>query len=387
MPISCASTSNGWIRRILAALPREARAWLWLALAAAPAAAQQSGTVAGQVLRLAGHDSLPVPAAALVLHRITHTVQGPIDSLRADGRGRFRFRLPPDTSAIFLVSARFGGIEYFSPPLRFDLARPDSALTIVVSDTSRTAPVHVGSRHAVISQLGPDGTRGVLEIVGLVNPGDHTRVSADSNSAVWGIRLPAGTGTVRPGQGDFSPEALVVRHDSILLMAPIAPGEKQVVYSYSLPASVGRLPLQFDDPVSEVNVLVEDQDARVSGGTLARADTQVIEGRSFRRWSGAMPAAGTLMVIFPGAANSAWLLPALVSLTAVGLALAAWRLMRRPAVARGVTEIDLVGAIAALDARYLGRQSEVASDEWQRYQAERSALKERAELARRGTGS
>jgi hypothetical protein len=100
-----------------------------------------------------------------------------------------------------------------------------------------------------------------------------------------------------------------------------------------------------------------------------------------------MPAAGTLMVIFPGAANSAWLLPALVSLTAVGLALAAWRLIRRPAVARGVAEIDLVGAIAALDARYLGRQSEVTSDEWQRYQAERSALKERAELARRGTGS
>lgn len=371
----------------MAVLRPEPRVWLLLALLAAPAAAQQSGAVSGQVLRLAGRDSVPVPQVPLVLHRITHALQGPIDSLRADARGRFRFRLPPDTSAVFLVSARFAGIEYFSPPLRSDPSQTDSALVIVVSDTSRSAPVRIGSRHAVISRLGADGTRGVLEIVGIINESDRTRVSGDSTQAVWGIRLPTGTTTVRPGQGDFSPEALVVRHDSMLLFAPVAPGEKQVVYSYSLPASVGRLPLQFDEPVNEVNVLVEDEDAKVSGGTLARADTQVIEGRIFRRWSGAMPAAGAILVVFPGAASPAWLLPVLVGVTGLGLALAAWRLLRRPRAAIAAARPDLIGAIAALDARYLGREAEVPSAEWQQYQVERGALKARAELARRGTAS
>jgi hypothetical protein len=236
----------------------------------------------------------------------------------------------------------------------------------------------------VISRLGPDGTRGVLEIVGVSNSSDRTRVSGDTSRAVWGIALPSGTSTVRPGQGDFSPEALVIRHDSVLLYAPVAPGEKQVVFSYALPSNVRRLPLRFDEPVAEVNVLLEDEEAQVSGGPLSRADTQVIEGRTFRRWSGAMPAAGTLLIVFPGLGSPTWLLPALVSVIGAGLLFMAWRLIRRSAP---TPADDLVGAIAALDARYLGREGEVPAEEWQRYQSERARLKQRAELARGHTAS
>lgn len=337
-------------------------------------------------MRLSGSDSVPVANAPLILHRITHNSQGPIDSLRADGQGRFHFRLAHDTSAVYLVSARFAGIEYFSPPLRGDVRGSDSAMVILVSDTSSAARIEMGSRHIVISQLGEDGTRGVLEIIGLVNQGDKTRVSPDSIHPVWGHPLPRGTLTVRPGQGDFSPEALVIRHDSILLFAPLAPGEKQVVFSYSLPARIARLPLPFEVPISEVNVLVEDRDAEVSGGTLARADSQDIEGRMFQRWSGAMPAVGEVTVIFPGHGTPAWLLPGMVGL--VGLLLlgsAAWLIRRRPE--KLVAGPDLIGAIAALDARYLGREPEVEAAEWQRYLTERAALKGRAELARGGSAS
>ncbi|HKV74482.1 MAG TPA: hypothetical protein VJN95_08180 [Gemmatimonadales bacterium] len=350
-----------------------------------PAAAQQGGVVTGRVLRLAGSDSVAVAAAPVVLHRITSAVQGPIDSLKSDARGAFRFRLPSDTSAVFLVSARFAGIEYFGPPLKFNSPVPDTGLDIVVSDTSSAAPVAIGSRHAVISRLGQDGTRGVLEIVGLKNDGDRTRVSGDTTKAVWGIPLPAGVATVRPGQGDFSPQALVTRHDSILLFAPVAPGEKQVVYSYSIPSSVRRLPIRFDEPVPEVNLLLEDEDATVGGGALARADTQVIEGRTFRRWSGSVPAAATLTIVFPGAGSPEWLLPALVGFTTISLLIAAWRLLRRPAQVSRPALVDLIGAIAALDARYAGREGDVSPEEWHRYQSERARLKEQAELAR-GTG-
>ncbi|MEO8031005.1 MAG: hypothetical protein ABJC74_14195 [Gemmatimonadota bacterium] len=363
------------------------RLLLLLALLPTPAAAQQSGVAAGKVVRLAGADSIPVAGAALVLHRITHSLQGPIDSLAADGRGRFRFRLPPDTSAVYLVSARFAGIEYFSPPLRSDPRGSDSAMVILVSDTSTTARILTGSRHVVISALGEDGTRGVLEIIGLVNQGDRTRISPDSSHPVWTHGLPKGTLTVRPGQGDFSPDALVIRHDSILLFAPLAPGEKQLVFSYALPATIRRLPLQFEEPVSEVNVLVEDRDAEVTGGTLARADTQVIEGRTFRRWAGAMPAVGLIVVGFPGSGSPVWLLPGLVALIGLALLVSAGWLIKRRAPPAPSRRIDLVGAIAALDARYLGHQDEVPAAEWQRYLEQRTALKQRIELAQAKPGS
>jgi hypothetical protein len=358
-------------------------------LLAAPLSARQAGVAAGRVLRLSGSDSMPVAGAALILHRITHSVQGPIDSLRADSRGHFRFRLPPDTGAVYLVSARFAGIEYFSSPLRGDVRGSDSAMVILVSDTSSNARVETGSRHIVISKLGEDGTRGVLEIVGLVNDGDRTRVSPDSGHPVWAHPLPRGTTTVRPGQGDFSPEALVIRHDSILLFAPLAPGEKQVVFSYALPARIARLPLPFEVPVPEVNVLVEDEDAEVSGGTLAKADTQDIEGRIFRRWSGGMPAAGHVLVIFPGSHARPWLLPLLVGVIGLLLLATAAVLLKRGSVtpAQVVAPADLVGAIAALDARYLGREHEVSPDEWQRYLDDRQRLKDEAELARGRGGS
>ncbi|MGH7513150.1 MAG: hypothetical protein ACREOQ_09530, partial [Gemmatimonadales bacterium] len=58
------------------------------------------------------------------------------------------------------------------------------------------------------------------------------------------------------------------------------------------------------------------------------------------------------------------------------------------AVAGAGAPAHLLDAIAALDARYGGRETEVPPDEWLRYTEERSALKARLErtLAARGPG-
>ena len=87
-----------------------------------------------------------------MLHRIGRDVQGPIDSTLSDSRGAFHFRFSPDTAAIFLLSARFAGIEYFSPPIHTDPALPDTAMVLIVSDTSSSVPVATGSRHIVVSR-------------------------------------------------------------------------------------------------------------------------------------------------------------------------------------------------------------------------------------------
>jgi len=324
-----------------------------------------------------------VPAAGVrvVLHRVGHDRQGPIDSLPADRSGRFRFHYAGDTAAVYLVSARLGGIEYFSQPLKIDAARPDTDLILLVSDTSFTAPVTLTDLHFVISAPGPDGTRGVLTIAGLENSSDRTRVSADTLTPTWAAVLPAGIQDFRPGQGDFSPEALAMRADSLLLFAPVAPGSKQVIWSYRLPASQSQFLIPVAGAIPAVNVMLEDMDATVVGGTLAAADTQVIESRSFRRWSGIFVQRGTITIRFPDRGRFRWALPVLVALIGLLLAGATWRASIRTGAPLVAGAEDLVGAIAALDARYLGRQSEVPAEEWQRYREERRRLVARASLA------
>src|SRR5215470_1271625 len=105
-----------------------------------PLLAQAHLQAGGRVVRTVGADSVAVAHARVLLHRIGRSAQGPIDSVTTDAAGRFRFRFTPDTSAVFLASSRFQGIEYFSPAVRQASATPDTTLRIVVSDTSSAAP-------------------------------------------------------------------------------------------------------------------------------------------------------------------------------------------------------------------------------------------------------
>jgi hypothetical protein len=200
------------------------------------------------------------------------------------------------------------------------------------------------------------------------------------------MTLPAGTGDMEVGESDVSPDAVVRSGDSVKLLAPLAPGQKQLSIEYAVVPTRGRIEFAVGPDAAAVNLLVEERDARVSGGTLALADSQVIEGRSFRRWTGQVPAGGTVtLTVGRGAATTWRVLAGLVGGVALALALAGWRLLRRPS--RSAPRPDsgpLLDALAALDARYLGREAETPGDEWRAYEAERARLKVALEAALAG---
>lgn len=352
---------------------RRAAAWCaFLLSATAPLAGQQLVTVSGRVMRVAGPDTVPVGRTTVVLHRVAREAQGPVDTTLTDGRGRFRFRYAADTAAVFLLSAGFAGIEYFSTALQGSAAVPDSGLVLMVSDTSGSAPVRVASRHIVISKPGEDGLRAALEIVVLENQGSQTRVAGDSARPVWMARLPTGAAGAQAGNGDYSPEALIFRGDSVLLFAPVAPGDKQVIYTYSLPPNPGRVRVPMVDSVAVLNLLLEEVEVPVTGAGLSRAGPTTIENRTFEQWNGPV-AGGVVLEIGFGGGLVRWLLPALVSLVAVALALMTVRALRRPAPSPGPP--PPLDQLARLDARYAGRQAETPPEEWARYQEERARLK------------
>ncbi|MEP6689384.1 MAG: hypothetical protein ABJC36_13620 [Gemmatimonadales bacterium] len=333
---------------------------------------------AGRVILPRARDTVPVPGARVVLHRVGRAEQGPIDSVTADAAGRFRFRFRADTAVIYLLSARYGDIEYFSPPIHTNPAAPDTAMRVVVYDTSSTAPIGVEARHIVVPRAGPDGTRSVLDLIVLRNDGRLARVAPDSSRPSWRMVLPSGAGDMAVGDGDVSPDAIVRVGDTVNVLAPLSPGQKQISLEYGVTPRRGTIDFEVGPAGSPVNLLVEERDTRVSGGTLALADSQVIEGRSFRRYAGAVPAGDAVRLTIGGAAVLAatrWALPALVAALALALAAVAWALFRRARPAPPLSPEGVLDAIAALDARYAGREAEIAVAEWQRYVAERTRLK------------
>jgi hypothetical protein len=357
--------------------------------------AQQLTTAAGALVVPRGADTVPLPGARVLLHRVGRDAQGPIDSTVADRAGRFRFRFRADTSALYLLSTRHGGIEYFSSPVHTNPALPDTAIRVVAYDTSSTVPVRVDARHIVVPRAGEDGARDVLDLVVLRNDGIEARVAPDSAHPSWFMRLPAGSGEIQVGESELSPDAVVRAGDTVKVFAPIAPGQKQLSIEYGTHPSGGRISFPVGRSSEALNVLVEDPGARVSGGTLALADTQTIEGRVFRRFTGTVPAGGAVTLTV-GAGPRALARPALAVLVgalALALLAAAARALRTPAApsraapaTAGAPADRLLDSIAALDARYAGREAETPAEEWRRYAAERAALKQQVEraLAARG---
>ncbi len=341
----------------------------------------------GRIVRLSGTDTVAVPAFAVVLHRVGLRRQGPLDTAFTDARGGFRFRFAPDSGAAFLLSARYAGIEYFSRPISADSTLPDTAVTLIVADTSSAQPVAVRQRTLLVSRADESGTRIVIDWLVLGNPGPLTRVAPDSVRPSWGGPLPEAAQNVEMADsrlGQFAPEALAFRGDSVLIFAPLSPGDKELMLQYRIPGEIGRfvVPAAVDESVF---VLLEEEAARVETPAMTLADSQMIEGRAFRRFAGTMAGATTLEIVLAGRPlSSQQLLVILVALLALGFALLAWRLLRRrrPVSAPGPAEPGaLAGAIARLDARYAGRQREVDAPQWDGYLSERDRLKQQLERA------
>ena len=352
-----------------------------LVLGASPLAAQTPLAISGQTSRVQGADTVPVGGVWITLHRVSRTVQGAIDSLTTGADGKFRFRAAGDSTAIYLVSASYAGIEYFAEPVRLPGAE---GISIVVSDTSSTAPVRLGTRHLIIRPPDESGSRAVLDLFSIRNDGPDTRIGRDSLAPSWQVTLPAGAVQLEVQEGDVSPSAVRFRGDTVDVLAPLAPGVKNMMLSYRLP--VGESRPVWIAPADSFDVLVEEEGATVRGAGLEPAAPVELMGSTLRRWTAAPPTGGTAEVDFAGAsAAPGRLLYWLVGLSAVALAAgAAWAFRREPRKgpqAPAPPPADLVGEIARLDARYAGNRDRVGEAEWAAYEAERARLKAAA-LAR-----
>ena len=284
-----------------------------------------------------GRDTVPLPSAWVVLHRVTREGGGPLDSVRTDARGRYRIELRnPDTTDVYVVSAWYDSLAYFSLPLNV-VGRPAVHVEdIVAYRTATEGPrIRLARRLVTIARPGEDGTREVLEILELENPGHTTRITRDSLVPTWAGRVPGVAGQFQGGQGDISPDAMVFRNDSVHVMGPIPPGPvKQLSYGYTLPAGARMLALPIDQATTELNLLVEDTAAVVTAPGVESLGVQEIEERRFAAYrAGPLAAADKVEIALPaGKFRAQMVLPYIIGVLAAAMVAALiWALRKQPA--------------------------------------------------------
>jgi hypothetical protein len=359
----------------------------------ARAAVQPMATVEGRVIRPSLAGEIPVPGVMVTMHRVGSDSAGPLDSLRtdADGAYRFRFRRWGSESAVYFAAAVHHGIAYFSTPFR-GLATRDHDAEIVVFDTTSTPiPLTVQGHHLVVAAPRPTGARDIVEVYEVSNDTIVTVVGRDSMTAVWSAPLPPGATNFAAGQGDVSASSLIERDGRVLLLAPVGPGVKQLSYSYTLAPRSFPLTLTLDRANALLEVLLEEPGAQVRGGTLTSQGNVTTEGRTLKRFLAQNAPAGTVLRIdVPSNAISARATVVVVLAAGFVLAMVAalWFAMNRrtrapaPVAAIAVgTPDQLVAEIAVLDARREQGDHALTEDE---YSARRAALKARLASALAG---
>jgi hypothetical protein len=349
---------------------------------------------------------LPVGHVTVTLHRVGPDTAAPMDSTHTDAAGRYHFtyRRFGSADAIYFVSSTYDGIAYFSQPLHGAVVHGGDADVTVFDTTSSPVPMSVRGRHVIVSSPGADGMRDVVEVFEISNDSAVTLASPDAGERpTWSVALPLGAQRFAGGQGDVSPEAITQAGGRVQVVAPFAPGVKQLSYRYSVPASAFPLRVRLERPTSVLEVLIEEPTARLTGAGLRETNPVSVQGRNFRRFLAQdLPGGETVEVGVPGlAADKQSLFFAVVVLAAGGAMLvslarafsrgsAGGSLVTRPAVpvARGDR---LAQQIVALDdaftARQAGGAASVSDADRATYAATRSTLKGQLTAALTGNGS
>lgn len=279
--------------------------------------------ISGRVLY--GPDRKPLSGTWAVLHRVhMRGASGPVDSIRTGPGGNYRLRISSaDTTSMYVVSSWYRGIAYFSEPVPVRGQKTASLKPILVYDTTSAGPpIRTQRRLVTIALPGKDGTRATLELVVLENPGTATRVARDTIHPTWSGLVPHEAIQFEPGEGDISPQAVGLRGDTLAVFGPIPPDDlKQLSYSYILPATAQRIAIPIDQPMDELDLLLEDTSATVAAPGLEKVGVQAIEQRRFAGYrTGALQPGAVVSITFPAAGFSVQtMLPYVIGLVALAL--------------------------------------------------------------------
>jgi len=376
--------AGGASTRLVQSIPRACVTGLLLTLSG-PSTAQVPFQLSGRVYAVVDGDTVPLVDHWVTLHMVSMTGGSMLDSGRTDQLGIYVLRTAQqDVNALYLSSVQYRDVTYFSTPVRAAGMSADTVAPLMVYDTSSVAPqIAVTQRHVVVRQRNENGERPVLELIVLENPGQFTRIAGNSTQPVWQHTLPTGAFALQMGESDVSADAFQRFGDTLSLLAPIPPGQKQLVFSYTIPGE-RRLELPVDHAADRFLVLLEDTSSSVTG-PIDRVGTEQMEGLRFARYDAAPVAAGLPVVIdFTGQpldlADFWWVIVATTLLIFAAVTITWWRRVERIPATSDDPDV-LAARIALLDENFAREREHMSDGDRTAYENTRAELKARLNTA------
>ncbi|MBA3656561.1 MAG: hypothetical protein H0W69_04325 [Gemmatimonadaceae bacterium] len=265
--------------------------------------------VDGRIIRPSAKDMDPVSDVWVTLHRVGSDQAAPLDSMRARANGTYSFtyKRTGDPDAIYFVSAQYAGIAYFTPPLHEKYEKGEHGEIVVFDTTSRNIDVGIRGHHVIISSADANQMRSVTEVFELANDSASTLVGSNGlkGTPTWTTHIPSEATGFRVGQGDVPAAAVTVANGKAQVFAPLAPGLRQLSFTYMLPSDAFPISYPLDRATSVLEVLLEDPQGTVDAPKLREVDPVSIERRQFRRFLAAeIPAVGEVVIDVPRARTS-----------------------------------------------------------------------------------
>ena len=250
----------------------------------------------------------PVSGAWVVLHRVGPDRAGPLDSIRTDARGSYAFNYGRTGSedAIYFVSASYDGIAYFTPPLAAGKVGGDDGEITVFDTTSHQVPLSLRGHHVIVSAVDANALRSIVEVYELSNDSSVTRVAASEtpSGATWRAHIQPGATNFHVSEGDIPEAAVSYSKGVVNVYAPIAPGIKQVSFTYSLPAASFPLKLPLEKATGVYEIMIEEKAGSVTGPHLKEVEPVTVESRNFRRFLASdMPENSVAIIDLPAPAT------------------------------------------------------------------------------------
>jgi hypothetical protein len=225
----------------------------------------------------------------VVLHHLTNTTQGEVDSVTVAPDGSFSLRLPnvpdPERGDVFFASIRHEGVSYFGSFVT-NASQLDSVYAIQTYDTlvapEQGVDLQIEIRTVFFEAV--ENRWRVTDVFQLANVGERTVVTREKG-AVWRYPLAAGATEFAVGEGDMAPDVIDLEDGDLVLRAPMSPGSRMFVVRYMLDDMFTAIPTpgvvdQFEVLIREPAPLMEVE------GLSFLASVELEAGSTYRRYSG-----------------------------------------------------------------------------------------------------
>jgi hypothetical protein len=320
-------------------------------------------------------------SGTVVLHRISDTQQGEVDSVRVTEGGAFSLTLPgvPNEAFgdIYFASVRHQGVMYFGTAIT-QAVQLDSAYLIQAWDTvlapAEGMPVTVEGRTLFLDVQGDSWI--VTDAITLRNDLDRT-VVARPEGIVWTYPLPSTAADVITGEGEITTDVVTYDSGELIVRGALPPGPRMFVVRYTLATTEVSIPTP--GTTEFFDILVREPAPALDVTGLSTAPSEELEGRVYRRYTGENVAVPSVQIalgeeLAPPPVH--WVAVVLAGILGAGAVLAigktSGRAGARTSTPRDARE-DLLLEVARLDEAHQENASPTESAA-KEYEARRAAL-------------